>query len=186
MISQTAPSRLPTTTARPCGKKKQKLADLFVEMEDQDDDSETDDRREQDDRHPRDPVARFQIQLFPPLADVAPLAAVALVAASVLVRLVREDQDLRVWNDAFEVDKVLTLPRPRRTDEEVLDVIVGAPEAEVCVRQPEREVRRRCQLSVYGGKKQSPVNQGDNRRNHEHGEETHTESIVSRPSDREL
>lgn len=101
---------------------------LLAEVQDDDDDPEAEDGREQDDRHPRDPIPRSKIErLGPPARFVDPSG------------LVRVDQDLRVGDDPFDVDKVLGLVA-RRTDKEVLDVVVGASEAAVSVRSREGHV----------------------------------------------
>lgn len=55
--------------------------------------------------------------------------------------LVGIEDDLRVWNEAFDIDEVFGLAT-RGTYEEVLDVIVRTAESEVGVRRPESKVGR--------------------------------------------
>ena len=75
-------------------------------------------RRDHDrERDPRDPLARPQVQLAPP----------------VFAFQRGVDDDLRVGNDALHVDVVLVRVL-RRPHEEVLDVVVRAAEAKICVR----------------------------------------------------
>lgn len=110
---------------------------LFADVQDDHDDSEAEDGREQDDRHPRDPIPRSEVQRLGPTARfVDPFG------------LVRVDQDLRVGDDPFDVDKVLGLVS-RRADKEVLDVVVGASETAVSVRSREGHVRRLRQLGDW-------------------------------------
>ena len=107
-------------------------------MQHEHDDAKEHDRRAEDDRDPGNPVARVQVQLAAPAARVGPA----------IVGLVRVDDDLRVGDEALDVDEVLGLP-PCRADEEVLDVVVRSAEAKVRVRRAKREVRRLRQLADW-------------------------------------
>lgn len=103
---------------------------LLVKVKDEDDDPQKEDRSSEGYSNPRDPVPRMEVQLLTPARRIqSPLGLVGI------------EDDLRVGNEAFDIDEVFGLAT-RGTYEEVLDVIVRTAESEVAVRRPESKVGR--------------------------------------------
>lgn len=113
-------------------------------MKKQNDDSQKRDRSAQYERHPGDPIARLQIQRPGPATRIVPS-----------YWLIRIDDDLRIRDQSFDVDEMLRLVSSR-SNKEILDVVVGAAEAEVRVGSLQREVRSLGELSDCEKSGQSP------------------------------
>lgn len=61
-------------------------------------------------------------------------------------RLIRYDDDLRIWYQSFDADEMLRL-MSCRSDEEILDVVVRSTESEVRIGSTESDVRRLRELA---------------------------------------
>jgi len=107
---------------------------LLIQMQDEDNHRQDSGRSDDSECHPRDPLTRAQVQLLPP--------RVAFHR--------RNDDDLRVRNHALHIDEMLGRVF-RRANEQVLDVVVRSPEAEVHVRRQQRLVRRLWELRNWAG-----------------------------------
>lgn len=113
-------------------------AHLLVDMQGEDESAEQEDGSSQYDSDPWDPISRLEVQLLPPRTWVLRTLG-----------LERDDEHLRVGNDALDVDEVLCLVASG-ADEEILDVVVRSAEAKVGVGSAERQVGRLRELTVCG------------------------------------